>query len=106
MSVQTGYDPAHQDQHDGAFAAGEKYEPDMGGSQPVVIFSYIAVLSVAFFITLGGLFMYFKWEAAAELERKVDTLGTPALDQLRQQEQTGLQNIDAAMKAVAQEYPR
>lgn len=104
MSVKTGFDPEHAVQHEGAYAAGELYEPDMGGSQPMIIFTYIAVLSAAFFVSLGGLYMYFKWEAQAELERKVRSIESPALQQLRAEEAERLKGIDAAIDAVAKQY--
>lgn len=104
MSVKTGFDPEHAAQHEGAYAAGELYEPDMGGNQPLIIFTYIAVLTAAFFIALGGLYMYFKWEAEAELERKVRTLESPALQQLRTEEASRLQGINNAMQSVAKQY--
>lgn len=104
MSVESGFAPQNAAQHEGAYAAGELYEPDMGGNQPMIIFTYIAVLSAAFFLSLGGLYMYFKWEAEAELERKVRTLDSPALIQLRGEEATRLQGIDGAMDAVAKQY--
>lgn len=104
MSVKTGFDPEHAAQHEGAYAAGELYEPDMGGNQPLIIFTYIAVLSTAFFFSLGGLYMYFKWEAEAEIDRKVRSLENPALQELRAEEDTRLQDIDNAMEAVAKQY--
>ena len=63
MTRESGYDPEHADQHEGAYAAGELYEPDMAGNQPLVIFSYVVVLSAAFFLSLGALYVYFKWDA-------------------------------------------
>lgn len=104
MSVKTGFDPEHAAQHEGAYAAGELYEPDMGGNQPIILFTYIAVLTAAFFLSLGGLYMYFKWEAEAELERKVRSLESPALQELRGEEETRLKGIDSAMEAVANQY--
>lgn len=106
MSLETGFDPEHRDQHEGAYAAGELYEPDMGGSQPMIIFAYIVVLSAAFFLSLGGLYMYFKWEAQTEIERKVRVLESPALENLRNEEAAQLQGIDKAMTDVAKEYQR
>ncbi len=104
MSLESGFDPEHAEQHEGAYAAGELYEPDMGGSQPMIIFTYIAVLSAAFFLSLGGLYMYFKWEAQTELDRKVRSLESPALQQLRSEEHARLEGIDKAMEAVASQY--
>lgn len=104
MSVKTGFDPEHAAQHEGAYAAGELYEPDMGGSQPMILFTYIAVLTAAFFLSLGGLYMYFKWEAQTELERKVRSIESPALEQLRTEEAARLQGIESAMDAVAKQY--
>jgi hypothetical protein len=104
MSVESGFDPEHKDQHEGAYAAGELYEPDMGGNQPMIIFSYIIVLSTAFFLSLGGLYMYFKWEAQTEIERKVRAPESPALQQLRAEEATQLRDIGRAMEQVAREH--
>jgi hypothetical protein len=108
MSTSSGY-PKHEHQHDGAYAAGDLYEPDMGGNVPWVIFSYIVVLSAAFFLSLLALMMYFKWEADAEIERKVRTYESPAIGVLRGQESRALGGgenrlpIEEAIKRVTAE---
>lgn len=89
--------------HDGAYASGEMYEPDVGGRPTATIFAYIFVLSAAFFVTLGALYVYFKWEAEREFTRKIYTVESEELKELRAEEAEGLNGIDKAMKAVAAE---
>jgi CBS domain containing-hemolysin-like protein len=89
------------------------YEPDVQSSSMVTIGIYFVVLTTLFFGCLGALFMYFRWEADQELERKVATLENKALKDLHANEEAVLAGkkldgqgaataIDASMKkAVA-----
>lgn len=107
MSTSSAY-PQQEHQHEGAYAAGELYEPDMGGNVPWVIFTYVVVLSAAFFLSLLALMMYFKWEADAELERKVRSVEGQEIRALREAESRALSggenrlSIEDAMKRVGQ----
>jgi hypothetical protein len=89
--------------YDGAYASGTGYEPDVGTRPTAIIFGYIFVLSAAFFVSVGALYVYFKWEAEAELERKVYSAESAELNTLRAEEDKALSGIDQAMKAVAAE---
>ena len=94
----------HDHHHPQPGAGGEGYEEDMTGSAAGVVFLYIAVLSVGFFATVGALYMYFRYEADAELQRKVYSVESEDLKKLRAEEAAALQGkIDAAMKTVVQE---
>jgi hypothetical protein len=89
--------------YDGAYAAGEMYEPDVGPRPTATIFAYIFVLSAVFFVTLGALYVYFKWEADMEKSRKVWTVESSELKELRAEEDKALTDVSSAMKAVAAE---
>ena len=85
-------------------AGGEGYEADMTGATPGVVAAYIVVLSAVFFATLGGLYMYFRYEVDQELQRKVYSVESPELKALRAKEEAALKGkIDAAMKKIATE---
>lgn len=91
----------------GDFAAGKVYEPETVRG-PMIIFGWVIALSVLFFISLGALGMYFKHEAAKELDKKVWSVESPELKALRDREATELKgkggvSIDEAMKRVAAE---
>jgi hypothetical protein len=91
----------------GDFAAGKEYEPETVRG-PMIIFGWVVALSAAFFISLGALAMYFKHEAAKELDKKVWSVESEELKALRAKEADALKgkggvSIDEAMKRVAQE---
>ena len=89
--------------HNADYASGTGYEPDLSDKVSGIIFAWIAVLTVLFFITLGALVPYFKWEAEREMSKKVFTAESAELNELRKEEATGLTGIDKAMTAVAAE---
>lgn len=85
-------------------AAGDGYEADMTSGVPGVVAAYILVLSAVFFATLGALYMYFRYETDQELQRKIYSVESPELKQLRQEEDAALKGkIDAAMKDLVKE---
>lgn len=90
-------------------AGGDDYEEDLTGSTPGVIAAYVAFLALVFFVTVGGLYMYFRWETERELERKIYSVEPSELNELREQEEQVLTRpkdgmaIDQAIKALVKE---
>jgi hypothetical protein len=90
------------------------FEPDIDDEGAGAILIYVVVISALFFASLGGLFIYFRWEADTEISRKVLTVDSDALKELHAREQAQLQgtavaeghkaiSIDEAMKRTVQE---
>lgn len=85
-------------------AGGEGYEADMTSGAPGVVGMYIVVLSAVFFATVGGIYMYFRYETDQELQRKVYSVESEELKKLRAEESAALEGkIDQAMKQVVKE---
>lgn len=79
------------------------YEPDVKSSDMVTVGIYFVVLASLFYITVGGLFMYFRYEADQHIERVVGRAATTELTERRAEDQKALGTIDEAMKATAAE---
>lgn len=77
------------------------YEEDVSAAGMGTLAAYVVVLSTFFFVSLGGLYMYFKWESARELQRKVANYEDPALKKLRADEAEKLKGVDKAINDVA-----
>jgi hypothetical protein len=56
--------------HDGHDSGEKGYDPDVGNKQMLTVGIYFVVLATAFFSSLGGLFLFFRYEADQELDRK------------------------------------
>ena len=56
-----------------------------------------------FFLTVGGLYLYFRYEAAAKIEERIGSAPSVELDKSRAAAKAQLGNLDEAMKAVATE---
>ncbi len=82
---------------------GKGYEPDVKSSDMTTVGLYFVVLTVLFFVTVGGLYLYFRYEAAAKIEERIGSAPTVELDKNRAAARTQLGNIDEAMKAVSTE---
>lgn len=79
------------------------YEPDVKSSEMMTVGIYFVVLASLFFATVGGLFMYFRYEADQHIQAVVGEVQSPELQQRREADKESLKTIDAAMKAVATE---
>jgi hypothetical protein len=90
----------HGHEHDGAYAKGEQYEPDMEGPTMGIIWIYTVVLSVIFFATVFALYPYFRWERDQEMSMKVYTVPSAELDALRAEEDKAVADLDKAKKAA------
>lgn len=94
----------HDEHHHMPGAGGEGYESDMADGVPGVVAAYIAVLTVAFFATVGGIYMFFRHEVDLELQRKVYAVESTELKQLRQEESSALSGkLDKAINQVVNE---
>lgn len=90
-----------------------RVEPDIDNRTNAAISIYSVVLSLLFFVTLGLLVVYFKWEVAREHDRKMNLVETVELNAQTKAEAEALsgqksvvkgakaKSIDEAIKAVA-----
>ena len=78
------------------------YEPDIDDRGARTIIVYIVVVSTLFFSCLGGLFVYFRYEADREIARKVLTVDSPALKALRQREAAELSGMGVKAGSTAE----
>ena len=79
------------------------YEPDVKSSDMVTVGIYFVVLVTLFYVTVGGLFMYFRYEADQHIDKVVGKAPTAELAERRAEDQKALSTIDDGMKAVAAE---
>lgn len=94
----------HDEHHHMPGAGGDGYESDMAHGTPGVVAAYMVVLTVAFFATVGAVYMYFRHEVDLELQRKVYSVQSEELNQLRQEEGKALSGkMDKAMNQVLSE---
>jgi hypothetical protein len=56
--------------HDGHDSGEKGYDPDVGNKEMLTVGIYFVVLATAFFSSLGGLFLFFRYEADQELDKK------------------------------------
>lgn len=81
----------HDSHHLPPGAGGEGYESDMAGGAAGIAGLWIGVLSVAFFATVGAVYMFFRYETDQEIQRKVWRTESVELQNLRAQEAAALQ---------------
>ena len=90
--------------HNDANADAKGYESDIGSSEMTSMGIYFVVLSTLFFSTLGGLYMYFRYETALAIDARIGVVESQELKAIRAADQQALGGIDAAMAAAASEY--
>lgn len=85
-------------------AGGDGYESDMTGGAAGVAGLWIGVLSVAFFATVGAVYMFFRYETDQEVQRKVWRTESAELKDLRAREDAALQGKlnDARVKVLGE----
>ena len=90
--------------HNDANADAKGYEADIGSAEMTSVGIYFVVLATLFFSTLGGLYMYFRYEAALTIDARIGVVESQELKALRAEDQKNLGGIEAAMQAAASEY--
>lgn len=90
--------------HNDANADAKGYEADIGSAEMTSMGIYFVVLATLFFSTLGGLFMYFRYETALAIDSRIGVVESQELKAIRAEDQKKLGGIDAAMQAAASEY--
>ena len=90
--------------HNDANAEAKGYEADIGSAEMTSIGIYFVVLVTFFFTTIGGLFMYFRYEAALTINARIGVVESQDLQAIRAADQAALGGIDKAMSAAASEY--
>jgi hypothetical protein len=93
--------------HDHAPSGDKGYEADVGSKELGTVGIYFVVLTSLFFAALVGLFMYFRYEADLELERKVagvriDIRESRKADDDKVKAISG--TLDASMKRTVEEW--
>lgn len=96
MSVATAA-PDMTDEHE------KGYEPDVKSSEMTTVGIYFVVLVGLFYLTVAGLYLYFRYEAAAKVDERIGAAPTVELNKYRAEASAQLGNIDEAMKAIAGE---
>jgi len=87
-----------------ANADAKGYEADIGSAEMTSMGIYFVVLATLFFSTLGGLYMYFRYETALTIDARIGVVESQELKAIRAEDQKNLAGIDAAMQAAAAEY--
>ncbi len=82
---------------------GKGYEPDVKSSDMTTVGIYFVVLTGLFFMTVGGLYLYFRYEAQQKIDERIGSAPTVEIDKNRAAAKAQLGNIEEAMKAVATE---
>jgi len=90
--------------HNDANADAKGYEADIGSAEMTSVGIYFVVLATLFFSTLGGLYMYFRYETALAIDSRIGVVESQELKAIRAEDQKNLGGIDAAMQAAASEY--
>lgn len=90
--------------HNDANADAKGYEADIGSAEMTSMGIYFVVLATLFFSTLGGLYMYFRYETALTIDARIGVVESQELKAIRAEDQKNLGGIDAAMQAAASEY--
>ncbi len=90
--------------HNDANAVAKGYEADIGSAEMTSVGIYFVVLATLFFTTLGGLYMYFRYETAMVIDARIGVVESQELKAIRAEDQKNLGGIDAAMQAAATEY--
>ncbi len=99
---------------DASFQESQTNEPELNSNGMTVIGIYVLVLTAVFFVSVGALIPYFKWEADRTLDAKVNTQVNPTFEAMRVKQDEAMQgkgngaaiSIDEAMRRTVTDLSR